>query len=296
MKCPVALLALSLALPVAAQSPRDRLLVSVDWLAQHQNDPNVVILQVGPDSLFGVEHPAGARYVSLQMLSDPTSRETVNLVLELPTPDAARDTLRALGVNNNSRIVLVWSDEWITPTARILFTLDWAGLGDRTVVLDGGLEAWKAAGQATTSATPTITRGNVTLQPHPELVVDAAWVQAHVHDRGVRVLDGRARAFYDGVRADRNKEGHIPGAGSLPWATLVNDTTPVRWKTDAELTAVFASAGVQPGDTVVAYCHIGQYATAVILGARLLGHPVRLYDGAFQDWAQRDLPVETSSQ
>ena len=36
---------------------------------------------------------------------------------------------------------------------------------------------------------------------------------------------------------------------------------------------------------MVAYCHVGQQATAVVLAARLLDIPVVLYDGAFQDWA-----------
>jgi thiosulfate/3-mercaptopyruvate sulfurtransferase len=49
---------------------------------------------------------------------------------------------------------------------------------------------------------------------------------------------------------------------------------------------------VKDGDTVVAYCHIGQQATATIFGAMATGHPVLLYDGSFEDWARRDLPVQ----
>src|SRR5688572_11267249 len=60
----------------------------------------------------------------------------------------------------------------------------------------------------------------------------------------------------------------------------------------AELRKKFADAGVQPGDTVAAYCHVGQQATVVMLGARLLGHPVRLYDGSMNDWETRKLPLE----
>jgi thiosulfate/3-mercaptopyruvate sulfurtransferase len=37
---------------------------------------------------------------------------------------------------------------------------------------------------------------------------------------------------------------------------------------------------------VVAYCHIGQQATATVFGARLLGHPVLLYDGSFEEWSR----------
>ena len=75
-------------------------------------------------------------------------------------------------------------------------------------------------------------------------------------------MDGRARAFYDGVRSDSQKSGHIPGAGSVPWTELVDES--LRLKPVAELRQVFAAAGVKPGDTVVAYCHIGQYATMVM--------------------------------
>ena len=55
---------------------------------------------------------------------------------------------------------------------------------------------------------------------------------------------------------------------------------------------LFADAGVKPGDTVVAYCHIGQQATAVLLAARTLGFKVLLYDGSFEDWSRKDYPVD----
>ena len=45
---------------------------------------------------------------------------------------------------------------------------------------------------------------------------------------------------------------------------------------------------IHAGDTIVAYCHVGQQATAVVFAARLLDLPVVLYDGAFQDWATRN--------
>jgi len=53
---------------------------------------------------------------------------------------------------------------------------------------------------------------------------------------------------------------------------------------------------VQPRDTVVGYCHIGQQATGMLFAARSLGHPVLLYDGSFEDWsAHADYPVENPS-
>ena len=63
-------------------------------------------------------------------------------------------------------------------------------------------------------------------------------------------------------------------------------------KPAADIAAVFTKAGVKPGDTVIGYCHIGQQATAMLFAARSLGYKVVLYDGSFEDWSKRDLPVE----
>ena len=90
------------------------------------------------------------------------------------------------------------------------------------------------------------------------------------------------------------RAGHIPGAKSLPFETLVTDDN--RMKDRAETAKLLAAAGVKPGDTVVSYCHIGQQATATLFGALLAGHQVLLYDGSFEDWARRDLPVDNPAK
>lgn len=184
----------------------------------------------------------------------------------------------------------------MTPSARVVFTLDYMGLGERTRFLDGGLEAWKAAGNPVSADVPVVAPGHLTIGPEPSRVVSHEWVAEHATDPGYALLDARARAFYDGVRDDRGKMGHIPGASSLPWTDLVVDGEsegkPVLLKSTDELRALFRGAGVDDGDVVVAYCHVGQYATMVLLAARVLGHEVRLYDGSMNEWALLDLPVE----
>ena len=57
---------------------------------------------------------------------------------------------------------------------------------------------------------------------------------------------------------------------------------------------MFEQAGVRKGDTVIGYCHIGQQATAMLFAARAAGYKTVLYDGSFEDWSRRDLPVETT--
>ncbi len=273
-----------------AQSPRDGLFVSTGWLAEHADDASLVLLHVGRPEGYEQEHIPGAHFLPYMDLRHPDSHSSENLILELPEPDQLQEMLRGWGINDDSRIVVYWGDDWVTPTARTVFTLDWAGLGDRTVVLDGGLPAWKAAGNAVSTETPTVARGKVTVRPQQDLVVDATWVQAHGEAPGYGLVDARVPEFYAGEREDRGKYGHIPGAGSTPGPGFV--TEDLLLKSPGEIRKIFADAGVAEGDTVVAYCHIGQYATMAILAARTLGYDVKLYDGSFQDWARRDLPTE----
>jgi thiosulfate/3-mercaptopyruvate sulfurtransferase len=63
-------------------------------------------------------------------------------------------------------------------------------------------------------------------------------------------------------------------------------------KSTDEIAAVFSKAGVKPGDTLVVYCHIGQQATATIFAARTAGYKAVLYDGSFEDWNAKSLPLD----
>jgi thiosulfate/3-mercaptopyruvate sulfurtransferase len=280
-----------------AADPRAAITVSTAWLAQHLKDPDLVLLHVGDPKAYPAKHIAGARFVSMKDVSAFEEGHDMEkgLMLELPSPDSLRAQLAALGISDRSRVVVYHADEWVSPSTRVVFALDAAGLGDRTVWLDGGLTAWAAEGRPTTSEVPARTTGTLSPLKTKPLVVDAAWVQSHLKAPGVRIVDGRAAVFYDGVEAGGPRKGHIAGAGSLPFTEVADEKG--RLKSPAELAALFAKAGVGPKDTVVAYCHIGQQGTAVLFAARSLGHPVRLYDGSFQDWARRtDLPVENPSE
>lgn len=276
-----------------ARDPRAALLTTPAWLAEHLRDPDLVVLHVGDPKSYPAAHIPGARLVTLRDVSVSTHdmQKDTGLMLELPSADSLRKQLEALGISDKSRIVVYQADEWISPSTRVVFTLDAAGLGARTLWLDGGLAAWQAEKRAVTSDVPAPTVGHLSPLTLKPLVVDAAWVSAHRASPGSRVVDGRAAVYYDGVEAGGPRKGHIAGAGSLPFTEVTDDQG--RLKSAGALAALFEKAGVAPRDTVVAYCHIGQQGTAVLFAARALGHPVKLYDGSFQDWARRsELPVE----
>lgn len=299
---PVLALVVSLSLPAlqaaastSPASPRDALLVSPAWVAQHLKDPDLVLLHVGDKAEYETAHLPGARFVSLQEIS-VSDRSGQGLVMEMPPAETLRAKLSALGISDRSRIVVYFGKDWVSPAARLIFTLDYAGLGDRVSLLDGGQPAWVREGQAVTATIPETKTGTLKPLAIRPLIVTKEQVRDRAGKPGQALIDARNAGFYEGSQTgggpDRpHRTGHIQGAVSVPF----NETTDDRLllSSNDELKALFTKAGVKPGDTVTAYCHLGQQATAVIFAARTLGYEVRLYDGSFEEWSRfPELPVD----
>lgn len=271
-----------------AQKP-EPVLISTETLARQLTDPNLVLLHVGRTEEYLLGHIAGARYIGLHDITVPPVAGA--LLLELPPIDQLRNKIAAFGISDKSRIVVYGGfDIPFQTTTRIVFTLQYLGLGDRTSILDGGLDAWKRQNRALTRTLPEPRLGTLTTRPPQNIVADAALIQSLGKRPSYKLVDARAPGYFKGTESGQLKNGHIPGAINIPYTEMVDANGMVN---EPQIRKVFKEAGIKPGDTVVTYCHIGQQATAVMLGARLLGNPVMLYDGSFQDWAANNRgPVE----
>jgi thiosulfate/3-mercaptopyruvate sulfurtransferase len=273
------------------------MIVSVDWLAQHYRDANVVLLQVGAREEYDKEHIPGARFIELKDISTPHEMNNkASLMLEFPKPEELRASFARLGISDNSHVVVYYGSDWVTPTTRVVHTLNYIGLGDQTSLLNGGMGAWKKAGRPVTADAPVVKQGRLSARATRDVTVTADWVREHLHSKGIQIVDGRSRNFYDGKGQGGVRQGHIAGAVSLSFEEIAGDDMMIYDK--ATLEKKFAAAGIAPGDTIIAYCHIGQQATAVVFASRLLGRTVKLYDGSFTEWETlpaAEYPVETSS-
>jgi thiosulfate/3-mercaptopyruvate sulfurtransferase len=271
--------------------PSAPVVVSTTWLAENLKDPNLVLLHVGDRAEYEAGHIPGARHVKLDDISVSSHDRQSGLMLEMPQPDSLRARLEALGISDRSRVIVYYGNDWVSPATRVIFTLDYAGLGQSAALLDGGMQAWKAEHRPITAEPPKSATGHLAALRVNPIVVDAAWVKSRLGDPKFHLIDARAAVFYDGVESGGTRKGHVAGAKSLAYNAIADDN--LRLRSPDELRALFARVGVGPGDTVVAYCHIGQQATAVLFAARSIGHPVLLYDGSYQDWSRRpDFPVE----
>jgi thiosulfate/3-mercaptopyruvate sulfurtransferase len=269
----------------------ERSLVSVEWLAQRLDDVDQVLVHIGSEERYDEGHIPGARYLGL---ADFAVRDSVaGLRNELPSPEMVRDKLEAIGVSDHTRIVVYADSERPLFATRFLFTLDLVGLGDNAVLLDGGLPAWQSSGHAVTSDVPEVERGTLSALSAAELVVDSDWIMDNMGTPGHLLVDARSYDQYIGGEEESEaRQGHIPGAVSVPMSELYDKTGQIRHP--AELERIFASVGYQPGDTVVGYCVTGVLGSAITFAARELGYPVLLYDGSIEDWrADSERPLQT---
>ena len=287
----VALFAAALATATAAQAApsRDDLLVTPAWLATHANEKDLVILHVGTDAGYQAGHIPGARLVKDNLSVNIPE----GLTMEVPSADVLRQKMEALGISDNSRIVVYNEGGEFQRGTRVMFSLDAAGFGDRSMLLDGGLAEWKKEGHTVTADATQITPGHLSPLKMQPVVVDANFVQSHMKSPDYDLNDAREAMFYGGLVAKLDGDGHIPGAKSMPYTGVMNSDG--KLKSPEELRQMFTQAGYKPGDHVIAYCQVGGQSSAVMFAGRTLGLDMQLYDGSFQDWSKRHLPVETST-
>lgn len=246
------------------------------------------MLQVGPKAQYDSVHIPGSRSVALSEIS--LSAAESKLSLELPPAARLKAWAEGLGINNNSRIIVVPSDNALQSATRVFLTLAYMGAMDRTSLLNGGLPAWKGeARPLTADATAPAGAGSFDLKLRPELIAAMQDVEKAIADNKVAVVDARLEQFYNGNGGGYPRAGHIPNAKNIPLNTVSANGF---LKDEASLRQLFSTAGVGDGSPVITYCHIGQQATLLWFVATMLGYDARMYDGSFQEWSGTErLPV-----
>lgn len=239
---------------------------------------------------YAAAHIPGARYVDLEQdLSSPAGSGGRH---PLPDREVLAARLREFGVNSDSRLVC-YDQASGAVAGRFWWLARW--LGHESVrVLDGGLDAWVAAGLPTDREAVVTAPGN--FQPRGPLtrvctvaevegvaVASAGGSGGEAAASALQLLDAREAARYRGEQETIDPvAGHIPGAISAPFA---DNLAGGRFKSPAELRARFAALGVDPQREIVSYCGSGVTATHNILALKLAGFPEpALYPGSWSEW------------
>jgi thiosulfate/3-mercaptopyruvate sulfurtransferase len=266
-------------------------LVSDNWLQDHLNDTSLALIYVGSKATYDSLHIPYSQFISIRDLLVRTD----SLRNELPEINKIDSVFNSAGIDDHSIIVLYYENDYMIPfTTRLFLTMDYAGLREKTFLLNGGLPEWIKEGRITTDSLYAKHPGKLTPVKNDKIIVTAADVKSYLDNPDYVLIDARSAESYTGYfDSIENKfhGGHIERAVNLPVENLFSDTLLYLFKDDTELQKEFEKAGMDNGKTAVFYCTTGIMASVNYFISAHLGYKSLFYDGSFEDWERLHLPV-----
>lgn len=237
-------------------------------------------------------HVPGARYAHLDRdLAGP--RFPGSGRHPLPEIGQLSGLFSSWGISSGT-LVVAYDDSGGMIAARLWWLLRWLGHA-RVALLDGGWQAWLAAGlPVSTTLPPASAKGCFQATAGLMPVTDAARIECRLGDPQLLLLDVRTPARYRGeVEPIDPVAGHIPGAINRPCSENLDERGCFR--SSAELAGEFRRliAGRAMSDVVIS-CGSGVTACHGLFALELAGLPgACLYPGSWSEWiADPRRPVE----
>jgi thiosulfate/3-mercaptopyruvate sulfurtransferase len=270
-------------------------LVSTQWLAEHLDEPNIVVAEVdeNPDLYEEGHIPSAVKLHWKEDLQDPIERDLVD-------KETFEKLLGSRGIGNETTLVLYGDkNNWFAGYA--YWYVKTYGHGD-VRILNGGRQKWIDEGRELTTAEPSPSPASYVAEDRDESIrAYRGQVSEWLGAQGRALVDVRSPGEYAGEliappgyeQEGAQRAGHIPTAASIPWATAVRDDG--TFKPADELRALYFRKGVTPDKEITAYCRIGERSAHTWFVLReLLGYEnVRNYDGSWTEWGNLvDVPIE----
>ena len=262
-------------------------LVSTEWLAEHLDDPNVVVVESDEDVLvYYTGHIPGAVKVDWHTeLND-------QLIRDYRDPKGFAELLSQKGIRRDQTVVFYGDNfNWWAAYALWVFTL--FGHPD-TRLLDGGRQKWIAEDRPLTTEVAIRPATDYPVVERRDAPIRAFRTNVDDHlAAGLPLVDVRSPEEFSGEllhmpnypQEGALRGGHIPGARNVPWKRAANEDG--TFKTADELRAIYHDEiGLGDADDIVAYCRIGERSSHTwFVLYHLLGHQkVRNYDGSWTEW------------
>ncbi|HPU13294.1 MAG TPA: sulfurtransferase [Aeromicrobium sp.] len=271
---------------------RENSLVTADWVEEHLDDPSIVLIEVDEDvEAYDKGHIPGAIKLDWKKdLQDGVRHDFVGKA-------AFEALLSERGVSNDDTVVFYGgNNNWFAAYAYWYLTY----YGHKDVrLLDGGRKKWELDSRELTDEVPTRAATTyVAQEPNNDIrafrdeVIAAIGVQNLIDVRSPDEFAGRLLAPAHVPQEAAQIGGHIPTAGNVPWSKAANDDG--TFKSDADLTKLYAEVGLDQEKDTIALCRIGERSSHTwFVLSEILGYKnVKNYDGSWSEYGSlRGVPV-----
>ena len=272
--------------PELQQYAHPEMLVTTSWLAEHLEDPNVVVVESDEDVLlYDTGHIPNAIKVDWHLdLNDPVTRDYVD-------GEGFSELCAKNGISRDSTVVF-YGDNFNWWAAYALWVFKLFGHPD-VRLLNGGRMKWVSEGRPLTTDVPERAPAEYPVVQREDPPIRAYREDVEKHIGQGPLIDVRSPGEYSGEllhMPDYPQEGalrggHIPTAKSKPWKNAANDDGTFK-DTDALRSIYEEELELSPDDDVVVYCRIGERSSHTwFVLSHLLGFgKVRNYDGSWTEW------------
>ena len=272
-------------------------LVDADWLFQHLNDENLIVLDATLPKVTANNKAVTDEKIQIKnalFFDIKNEFSEANALYPNTVLSAEKFEVKAqqLGINNDSCIV-VYDDLGIYSAPRVWWLFQLMGFTN-VAVLNGGLPEWKLKKYPIEKPKSyQLESGDFTVNYQSEKLKYTNDVLSAIENDTILIADARSKSrFYATApepRADV-KGGHIPNSVSLPYSDIIENG---KLKSEEELQSIFS--GINPNNKAFIFsCGTGITASVLALGSELAGYKnYSVYDGSWTEWGTTaDLPIQ----
>ncbi|WP_299439543.1 rhodanese-like domain-containing protein [uncultured Aquimarina sp.] len=261
-------------------------LVAAKELNDILGQPNVKVFDVrgvwgtDPRSLYNeytLEHIPTASF--LDWRKEFIEINVVPSLAQVSSFKEAEQSFINLGIHKEDTVIL-YDDYHHMFAGRIWWAMRYWGF-DNVRVLNGGLKHWKSLGFSVSQEIQNVSKG--TFEPECQEYLRQSMEEFLIEKNNACVIDGRGIAGYNG-KAEDPRTGHIPGAISAPYNSLLDKDTGLFLEAKEIMTLFDNSIPNWRTEKIICSCGAGYSGTVAMIAFASLGILSSLFDGSFNVW------------